>query len=138
MGLPPFHATGRYLEELERYIDEIWHGQYIPMCETLPYGILLGDVLVQRFQAIWHYSPWTGVLDGDAIEQHHVELAGFRGQPMLRVAKFIADPTDRLVCYFDMFEALKLGKITFDNVVRGQWVDLNTETMFRLEEEKGG
>jgi hypothetical protein len=117
--LPGWHPSGHYREQLERAIRKLWKvGQDIPIIEALPYGILLGDVVVKMCGAKWRYSKWTpGELIADDIVTHVVVLSDkngqeFQGRPISRVGRFVADPNKTLTSFFDGFDALARGELT--------------------------
>jgi hypothetical protein len=118
--LPPFAATGHYLDQLEQAIRSKWKlGERIPALDALLYGILLGDVVVRRFGAKWVYSKWTPkVLNGDDILDHIVELVGdddggFACKPVLTVVKFVDNPDHTLTSVYDCFEAVASGELSW-------------------------
>jgi hypothetical protein len=120
ISLPrPIEATRHYLEKLEPSILNFFPPGYdMSAILTLPYGIVLGDVVVQRFGAKWQYGDFTpGIIDEKEIYAHEVRLEGkhgiaFRGRPMLRVRKFVRDPGANLTSWYDVFESVANG--TFD------------------------
>jgi hypothetical protein len=86
--------------------------------QALPYGIVLGDVLVQRFGAEWHYSEFTpGEMTGEQVLNHAVILtdrwgAAWTHYPMIRVGKFVRDPRKSLTSVYDWCDAMRPGTWT--------------------------
>jgi hypothetical protein len=102
VGLPaPIEYNRDYIMRLEQCIRRTWAvGESIPAVETLPYGLILGDVLVKQFRARWEYGPCTWpTMTGGQILSHHVVLGGVSSFPFVRIGKFVADPSKTLTSF---------------------------------------
>jgi hypothetical protein len=139
----PFEPTGYYLEQLQEAIVKVFKpGEWIPAIESLPYGILLGDVVVQRFGAHWQYAEFTpGRMTSDQIYAHEVQLADnqgavFTGSPMRRVAKFVHNPAKSLTSWYDSFDTAASGNFDVERLTTEGFIETSPESvaLYRIVE----
>jgi hypothetical protein len=126
--MPTFDPSGPVrngLREIERSIRSNWSiGENIPAFETLPYGIALGDLIVEKCGARWEYSPFTkDSICADQILAHQVAIDGWSGYPFVRVGRFIADPSKSLMSFYESFAAFATGQIDIDKL-GADWKDI--------------
>jgi hypothetical protein len=141
LGLPkPFEATGHYLERLERCILRHWRpGELIPFEETLPYGVLLGDVLAKRFGGKWQYTAFAFpqlLLDNRVVMVDRTG-ADMVTVPFRTIGKFVANPNHTLTAVYDMCEAVLEGRLTIDDLQPDKPIDVSPETGAWVVDEHG-
>jgi hypothetical protein len=145
--LPPFRADRHYVKKLEKVIRKTQGGaEKINHLHILPYAILLGDVLVKRFQARWEYPAWPKGLIGLEVFDLAVRIDEkgdadpWKFLPVMRVAKFIDNNKWTLTSVYDICEALTRGKITYDEMKKshqtGDIINITSESAARVHFNK--
>jgi len=129
--MPSFDPSGparKRLRQIERSIRSNWSvGENIPAVETMPYGIALGDLIVEKCGARWEYGPFSQeALCIEHLVAHKVSIDGWSGYPFVRVGRFVADPSKNLMSFYESFS----GQIDIDKL-GADWNDIGSMSRMR-------